>query len=127
MDWTQHLPVVVWCTFALIFGLLVGSFLNVLVARLPFGSGISWPGSRCFSCYRPIRMTDNLPILGYLLLGGKCRYCKAPFSARYLWVEVGTGLAFLGLFILEVIVNPAGLPGVKFNIDGIDSRPPDAG
>ena len=49
---------------------MVGSFLNVLIARLPYEKSIVWPGSRCFSCYRPIRLTDNLPIVGYLRLRG---------------------------------------------------------
>ena len=102
---------------------MVGSFLNVLVARLPFEKSIIWPGSRCFSCFRKIRLTDNLPIVGYLRLGGRCRYCGTKFSARYMWVEAGTGVAFLGLFILEVVVNPAGLPGVTLEIGGNQTYP----
>lgn len=93
---------------------MIGSFLNVLVARLPYEKSVLWPGSRCFACLHPIRMLDNLPVLGYLRLRGRCRNCQAPFSSRYLWVELGTGLAFLGLFALEVLVNPANLPGVRF-------------
>lgn len=108
------MPVVVWCAFVFVLGLMIGSFLNVLIARLPYEKSVLWPGSRCFSCYRAIRLTDNLPIVGYLRLGGRCRYCQAPFSSRYLWVEVGTGLAFLGLFAFEVLLNPANLPGVTF-------------
>ena len=94
---------------------MVGSFLNVLVARLPFEKSILWPGSRCFSCLQPIRIFDNLPIIGYLRLRGKCRSCGAAFSSRYLWVELGTGLAFLGLFILEVVRPLHQLPGVHFD------------
>lgn len=105
---------------------MVGSFLNVLVARLPFEKSIVWPGSRCFTCFRPIRLTDNLPIIGYLWLGGKCRYCRTPYSARYLWVEVGTGLGFLGLFILEILVNPTGMPGVRYDIHGDRTWPTEA-
>ena len=109
------LPIVVWCVFVFVFGLMVGSFLNVLVARLPFEKSILWPGSRCFSCLQPIRIFDNLPIIGYLRLRGKCRSCGAAFSSRYLWVELGTGLAFLGLFILEVVRPLHHLPGVHFD------------
>ena len=72
---------------------MVGSFLNVLVARLPFEKSILWPGSRCFSCLQPIRIFDNLPIIGYLRLRGKCRSCGAAFSSRYLWVELEIGRA----------------------------------
>jgi leader peptidase (prepilin peptidase)/N-methyltransferase len=115
MDWMLLLPTVVWCGFALVFGLMVGSFLNVLVARLPYEKSILWPGSRCFTCLRPIRSLDNLPIVGYLRLRGKCRFCGATFSSRYLWVELGTGLAFLGLFIVEVLKPIHALPGVRFD------------
>ena len=117
------MPAVVWCLFVLLAGLMVGSFLNVLVARLPYEKSIVWPGSRCFSCYRKIRFLDNLPIVGYLRLEGRCRFCGAAFSSRYLWVELGTGLAFLGLFVLEVMVNPAGLPGVRYTADGLTANP----
>jgi leader peptidase (prepilin peptidase)/N-methyltransferase len=113
--WWLNLPTIVWCLFVFILGLMVGSFLNVLVARLPFEKSILWPGSRCFSCYQPIRIFDNLPIIGYLRLGGKCRSCGAAVSSRYLWVELGTGLAFLGLFIVEVLRPISPLPGVKFD------------
>ncbi len=123
MEWWQYLPAVFWCLWALTIGLMVGSFINVLVARLPYEKSIVWPSSRCFSCYRKVRLTDNIPILGYLRLRGKCRYCQAPFSARYLWVEVGTGLAFLALFVAEVGFDWHGLPGVKYNRLALDSAP----
>lgn len=103
MEWWYTLPTVAWCAWVFVLGLGVGSFLNVVVARLPYQKSIVWPNSRCFSCLRPIRKLDNLPILGYLRLRGRCRHCQAPFSARYLWVEVGTGLAFLLLFVVEIL------------------------
>jgi leader peptidase (prepilin peptidase)/N-methyltransferase len=103
----------VWMAFVLLAGLMVGSFINVLVARLPFEKSVIWPGSRCFSCYQPIAWTDNLPIIGYLRLGGKCRSCGTAYSARYLWVEVGTGLAFLALFAIEVIKPIHPFPATK--------------
>jgi leader peptidase (prepilin peptidase) / N-methyltransferase len=115
MEWWFYLPTVFWCLTVFVAGLMIGSFLNVLIARLPYEKSILWPGSRCFACYRPIRFTDNVPILGYLRLGGKCRYCKTPYSARYLWIEVGTGLALLALFLAEVVFNWFGMPGVKFD------------
>lgn len=111
----DHLPLVVWSASALVFGLMVGSFLNVLAARLPFEKSIVWPGSRCFNCYRPVRLLDNVPLLGYLRLRGRCRDCGATFSSRYLWVELGTGLAFLALFLAEVVFNRFALPGMTWN------------
>jgi leader peptidase (prepilin peptidase)/N-methyltransferase len=111
----DQLPLVIWSAAAAILGLMVGSFLNVLVARLPFEKSIVWPGSRCFSCLRPIRALDNLPVIGYLRLRGRCRDCGAAFSSRYVWVELGTGLAFLGLFVVEVVRPLHAIPGVRFD------------
>ncbi len=79
---------------AAIFGLMIGSFLNVCISRIPEGESIASPGSRCPRCRTPIRWHDNLPVLSYLLLGGKCRSCKEPISARYPAVEVITAIAF---------------------------------
>ncbi|MGL6096302.1 MAG: prepilin peptidase [Fimbriiglobus sp.] len=110
--WWYHLPAFVWCVWVFALGLGVGSFLNVVVARLPYQKSIVWPNSRCFTCLRALRFTDNLPILGYLRLRGRCRFCGATFSSRYLWVEVGTGLAFLGLFAVEVLSHAGNGPDV---------------
>ena len=107
MDW---FPPAFCCFWVFVIGLMVGSFLNVLIARLPYEKSIIWPLSRCFSCYQPIHWSDNLPIIGYLRLRGKCRQCQAPFSSQYLWVEFGTGLAFLALYILEILMNWNGIP-----------------
>jgi leader peptidase (prepilin peptidase) / N-methyltransferase len=78
-----------------IFGLMIGSFLNVCIARLPAGESINSPGSRCPSCRTPIRWYDNIPVVSYLILGGKCRACKAHISMRYPIVEIVTALAFM--------------------------------
>ncbi|MBN9519441.1 prepilin peptidase [bacterium] len=119
----DQLPLIIWSVSALVLGLMVGSFINVLAARLPFEKSIVWPGSRCFSCYRPVRLFDNIPILGYLRLRGRCRDCGAGFSVRYLWVELGTGLAFLGLFLAEVVFNWFNYPGLVWNYR-FDPTPP---
>jgi leader peptidase (prepilin peptidase)/N-methyltransferase len=103
MEWWSYLPIAFYILFVFLFGLIVGSFINVLVARLPYDKSIVWPSSRCMTCLRPIRFTDNLPIVGYLWLGGKCRFCGTHFSSRYLWVELGTGVAFVALFVVEVL------------------------
>jgi leader peptidase (prepilin peptidase)/N-methyltransferase len=105
MDWFAYLLPAVWCISVFLLGLTVGSFLNVLIARLPHEKSIVWPSSRCFNCFQPIRKLDNLPIIGYLRLRGKCRHCGVTFSSRYLWVEIGTGVAFLALFAAEVLFN----------------------
>lgn len=96
----------------------------MLAARLPYEKSVVWPSSRCFSCYRAIQVTDNIPILGFLRLRGKCRFCGAPFSARYLWVELGTGLAFLALFLVEVVFDWFKLPGVKYDFLGPNNAMP---
>jgi len=79
---------------AAVFGLMIGSFLNVCIARIPEGESIVSPGSRCPRCRTPIRWYDNLPVLSYLVLGGKCRSCQQPISARYPAVELITAIAF---------------------------------
>ena len=75
-------------------GLIVGSFLNVVVWRLPRGESIVRPGSRCPSCHAPVRPRDNVPVVSWLLLGGRCRDCRAPISRRYPAVELVTAAIF---------------------------------
>jgi len=75
-------------------GLVVGSFLNVVIHRVPLRRSVVWPASSCPTCGEPIRSTDNVPVLSYLLLGGRCRNCKARISARYPLVEALTGALF---------------------------------
>ncbi|MBP3954188.1 prepilin peptidase [Gemmata sp. G18] len=124
MEWWFHFPIVFWCLTISALGLIVGSFLNVVVARLPYEKSLIWPSSRCFVCYTKIRSFDNVPILGYLRLRGKCRKCGTPYSARYLWVEVGTGVAFLALFLAEIVFNWHGIPGIKYDYLGINGSVP---
>jgi len=71
-----------------LFGLITGSFLNVCIYRIPRGLSIIIPSSRCPSCNTPIKPWDNIPIVSYILLGGKCRFCKAKISLRYPLVEL---------------------------------------
>ena len=75
-----------------IFGTIIGSFLNVVAYRLPRKESLSHPPSRCPSCGAPVKPYDNIPVLSWLLLRGRCRNCKAPISWRYPVVEAGTGL-----------------------------------
>lgn len=87
------------------FGLIIGSFLNVCIARVPAGQSIVKPRSRCPSCGTPIRSRDNIPVLSFILLGGKCRSCGARISWRYPAVEVLAG-ALTWLFFWEWITSP---------------------
>ena len=80
-----------------VFGAAFGSFLNVVIYRVPLRMSIIAPRSHCFSCKTPIRFKDNIPIIGYLLLGGKCRDCGVSYSSRYPLVELLTGLITLVL------------------------------
>src|SRR5271169_3737753 len=79
-------------------GLAFGSFLNVCVYRLPLDLSVVKPRSACPRCKRPIAFYDNLPVVSWLLLRGRCRHCQAKISARYLFVEVLTGALFLGCY-----------------------------
>lgn len=78
-----------------VFGLLIGSFLNVVVYRVPAGVSIVAPPSACPKCARQIRGYDNIPVVSWLVLRGRCRDCKAPISSRYPLVELATGLLFV--------------------------------
>ncbi|MDD4980745.1 MAG: prepilin peptidase [Candidatus Omnitrophica bacterium] len=81
-----------------IFGSIVGSFLNVCIHRLPLGESVVWPHSHCPKCQKKIPAYDNIPFLSYLLLRGRCRFCKERISLRYPLVELLTAIIFLALF-----------------------------
>jgi leader peptidase (prepilin peptidase)/N-methyltransferase len=99
-------PLLAWL---FLLGSAVGSFLNVCIARLPGHKSLIWPGSRCGRCFRPVRLEHNIPLVSYWWLRGRCKDCGARFSMRYFWVELATGLAFVGLYVLEVGLNVHGL------------------
>lgn len=80
--------------FFFLFGIVIGSFLNVCISRIPEGLSIVSPGSRCPRCEAPIKPYDNIPVLGWLLLRGKCRNCRLPISPMYPMVEFLTGVLF---------------------------------
>jgi leader peptidase (prepilin peptidase)/N-methyltransferase len=85
---------ILWTAF--LFGLVIGSFLNVCIARLPVDGSVLRPASHCPRCKTPIRWYDNVPLVSFLLLGGKCRACRVPISWRYPLVELLNGVAFAG-------------------------------
>ncbi|RPH71163.1 MAG: prepilin peptidase [Myxococcaceae bacterium] len=89
---------------AFIAGLLVGSFLNVVIARVPAGLSIVRPGSRCPRCGHALAWYENVPLVSWLVLGGRCRSCRSPISARYPLVELLTG----GLFAACAVRFPPG-------------------
>jgi leader peptidase (prepilin peptidase) / N-methyltransferase len=80
--------------FIAVLGAILGSFLNVVIYRLPRGESLASPGSRCPSCGSPIAPYDNVPVLSWLLLRGHCRHCRAPISPRYPAVELLTAATF---------------------------------
>lgn len=97
--------------FGGLFGLIVGSFLNVVVYRVPNGVSIVSPPSSCPQCGAGIRRRDNLPVASWLALRGKCRDCRGAISARYPLVELGTGVFFVGVtlwaFAVGALSHPA--------------------
>lgn len=96
--------------FLAVLGGSVGSFLNVVVYRLPRSMGITQPGSHCPGCEHPIRPGDNIPVFGWLRLHGRCRDCNAPIAPRYPLVEGATMLLFLLLAFVELYTSGANLP-----------------
>lgn len=90
--------------FSFLIGLCFGSFLNVVIFRLPLGQSLNHPPSRCMRCGQPLRWRDNIPIVSWVLLGGKCRKCRAPISIQYPIVELVTAL----LFLIVVSLTPPG-------------------
>jgi leader peptidase (prepilin peptidase)/N-methyltransferase len=87
--------------FAFIFGVSIGSFLNVCIYRMPLYGRSPWKPSVsfCFTCGSTLRWHDNLPLVSYLWLMGRCRRCGAVYSSRYFWIELFCGLLYLALFI----------------------------
>jgi len=83
--------------FAALGGLVIGSLLNVVAARVAAGGSLLKPGSRCPACEHPVRPRDNVPVVSWLALHGRCRDCDAPISRRYPLVEAGTALLFVAV------------------------------
>lgn len=89
------LPEFLGYLFVFLFGSLIGSFLNVVIHRVPLEESVVFPNSACPKCQNQIKSYDNIPIFSWLILGGKCRNCKNPISPRYPAVELLTALMFL--------------------------------
>jgi leader peptidase (prepilin peptidase)/N-methyltransferase len=107
------LPAPVWWLLAVwmfALGASIGSFMNVVVYRLPAGLSLVHPGSHCPKCKTPLAARDNIPIFGWLWLRGRCRYCGAPISARYPTIELLTACMFALLACAEPLAGGANLP-----------------
>lgn len=112
----------IYYAITFIFGAVIGSFLNVCIYRLPRGQSIVSPPSHCTSCGEHVKPYDNIPILSYILLGGRCRSCGAHFSSRYMLVELLTGSLFAltlwkygpGLEAISVVLLLSALVVVTF-------------
>jgi leader peptidase (prepilin peptidase)/N-methyltransferase len=100
-DWTLLLKTPAFEVTALLLGLVVGSFANVCIHRLPLGRSVVTPPSRCPACGSLIRPWDNLPVLSWIVLRGRCRSCRNPISPRYPLVEAVNGLLWWGLAVVE--------------------------
>jgi leader peptidase (prepilin peptidase)/N-methyltransferase len=88
-----------------LFGAVIGSFLNVVAHRVPLGESLVSPGSRCPECESPVRPYDNVPVVSWLLLRGRCRDCGAPISPRYPLVELATALVFAAVVAVRGFDN----------------------
>ena len=86
-------------------GLVIGSFLNVCIYRIPEGISLLWPASKCVNCSKRVVWYDNIPVLSYLFLKGKCRHCQHKISALYPITELITGIVFLSLFHSVILVK----------------------
>lgn len=148
-----HDPIVL--AFVALAGAIIGSFLNVCIHRLPLGESVVSPPSHCGSCQTPIRWYDNLPVISYVVLRGRCRSCGASYSPRYLmvelitallavgvWAQCGPGLRGLGMFFFacallvvtyvdldhRIIPNLVTLPGIVVGLAlAFVAPPPGAG
>jgi leader peptidase (prepilin peptidase)/N-methyltransferase len=98
------------CVLVFVAGAAVGAVVHFCADRLSYEKSILWPGSRCLSCLQPIRWYDNIPLVSYWLLGRRCRTCGAAIPASHFAVELAAGLAFVGLFYLEIVDNVLRIP-----------------
>src|SRR4051812_29392813 len=96
----------IWALFVFALGGCIGSLTNVIVYRMPKGISVIWPPSRCPACNTKLSWRDNIPILGWLFLRGRCRYCKAKISPEYPLVELAVALLFAAFFAVWYMLPP---------------------
>lgn len=97
----EHVPPFFLGLTITLFGLIIGSFLNVVIYRLPRGESLAFPGSHCPACDKPVKSYDNIPVLSYLVLGGRCRSCKVKISPIYPTVELLVAALYLLLYFKD--------------------------
>ncbi|MBW2275904.1 MAG: prepilin peptidase [Deltaproteobacteria bacterium] len=102
----ELIPAWQFIAFAAVFGSFWGSFANVVIARWPLEQSVWRPASHCMSCKEPIRFYDNVPIISYFVLRGRCRHCKASYSPRYAIVEAAMALLSVGVLELTLLADP---------------------
>lgn len=105
----SSVPYVFWAVSFFVLGAVIGSFLNVVIARLPRGQSIVSPPSRCTACGHPIRPRDNIPMVSYLVLRARCRDCNTRISPRYPLIELLTALLFLALYLKWGLIPATGV------------------
>jgi len=111
--------------FIFALGACVGSFLNVVVWRLPREESLITPPSHCPKCNKHLKLYDNVPVIGWLMLGGRCRFCREPISPRYPIVEAITGLLFLGYYFAFFVWNIGPCQAIVLHGDhAVAFRPP---
>ncbi len=99
----QHVPV---AFFVFAFGAIVGSFINVVIYRVPAGMSVISPPSRCPTCGARLSWLENLPIIGWFLVGGRCKHCRVHISFQYVLIELTVALMFLGLYLAYYVTGP---------------------
>ena len=102
----QEIPRWQFIALAAVFGALWGSFANVVIVRWPLEQSVLRPGSHCMSCNEKVRFYDNIPILSYFILRGRCRFCNAPFSPKYAVVETAMALLSVGVMNMTLLASP---------------------
>ena len=111
MNFFEVIPLWIRLASTFVLGLVVGSFLNVCIFRLPWGRSIVRPGSHCPSCNKSIAWFDNIPVLSWLVLRGRCRHCSTTISFRYPGIELLTGALFALVYWIEVELSLQWVPG----------------
>lgn len=112
---TMAVFVAIQLAFAFAFGACIGSLINVLVYRMPLGLNVVTPASKCPSCNHVLTWRENIPVFGWLMLRGRCRFCKCRISAEYPIVEAIVGMVFVAMYLLWYVVPDRG--GVWLGID----------
>ena len=115
-DSTFGLPIPLAAVFMGALGAIIGSFLNVVIFRLPREESIVFPNSRCPQCSTAIHAYDNIPVLSYLMLRGRCRKCSSPISARYPAVEALTGILFVAVFLHDAVIRNGPTAALLFDL-----------